>query len=150
MSAAVLLLGLWLLATPAPGAPGMAFDDYLSHVGTANLELAAQRLNVPIAEAQISLARVFPEPVLSAGVGSLDLSNVGAPNTYDVGLSQTIEIGGKRGGRAPAQVRGRVKIKARPSGKFSAQMRPPWASMMPLQIDRPRPVPVTRSAAVTR
>ncbi len=99
MRAALLLGGLLSGATPAPGGPGIGFEEYLAQVGSANLELAAQRLNVPIAEAQISLARVFPEPVLSAGVGSLDLSNVGSPTTYDVGLAQTIEIGGKRGGR---------------------------------------------------
>lgn len=110
MSAAVLLVAL--LAGPAPGAPGMSFEEYLAHVGSANLELAAQRLNVPIAEAQISLARVFPEPVLSAGVGSLDLSNVGSPTVFDVGLAQTIEIGGKRGGRVEVAKAGRSQAKS--------------------------------------
>ncbi len=77
----------------------MPYEAFLAQVGSANLELAAQRLNVPIAEAQIAVARIFPEPVLSAGVGSLDISKNGSPTSYDVGLSQTIEIGGKRGSR---------------------------------------------------
>lgn len=77
----------------------MPYEDYLAQVGSANLELAAQRLNVPIAEAQIAVAHIFPEPVLSAGVGSIDVSNVGSPTSYNVGLAQTIEIGGKRGSR---------------------------------------------------
>ena len=35
---------------------------------------------------------------------------------------------------------GSVKVKlAPPSGWFVAQMRPPWASTMPLQMARPRP-----------
>jgi len=99
MRPALLLLGLLSGAAPSVDDTTMSFEQYLSKVGSANLELAAQKLNVPIAEAQISLARVFPEPVLSAGVGSVDLSNVGSPISYDVGLSQTIEIGGKRGSR---------------------------------------------------
>jgi outer membrane protein, heavy metal efflux system len=95
---ALLAVGL-LLGAPAPGAGGMSYEEFLAQVGSANLELAAQRLNVPIAEAQIALARVFPEPVLSAGVASIDISKNGSPTSYDVGLSQTIEIGGKRGSR---------------------------------------------------
>src|SRR5439155_6972510 len=49
--------------------------------------------------------------------------------------------GGSRGGWAPAQVSGKVKLNAKPSGRFSAQMRPPCASTIPLQMERPSPVP---------
>ena len=77
----------------------MPYEEFLAQVGSTNLELAAQRLNVPIAVAQIAVARVFPEPVLSAGVGSIDISKNGSPTSYDVGLAETIEIGGKRGSR---------------------------------------------------
>ena len=70
---------------PPPGR-GMTLAEYLAQVGSANLELAAQRLNVPIAEAQIAVARVFPEPVLSGGVQSIDVSGNGSPTSYDVGL----------------------------------------------------------------
>jgi outer membrane protein, heavy metal efflux system len=91
----------------APGAPaatsaaalGMPYEEFLAQVGTTNLEIAAQRLNVPIAEAQIQLARIFPEPVLSAGVASLDVSKNGSPTVWDVGVAQTFEVGGKRGSR---------------------------------------------------
>jgi outer membrane protein, heavy metal efflux system len=77
----------------------MPYEEFLAQVGSTNLELAAQRLNVPIAEAQVAVARIFPEPVLSAGVGSIDVSKNGSPTSYDVGLSETIEIGGKRSSR---------------------------------------------------
>jgi outer membrane protein, heavy metal efflux system len=99
MTAALLSVVLLVGELPDAGSGGMAYEDFLAHVGSNNLELAAQRLNVPIAEAQIALARVFPEPVLSAGVASLDLSKNGSPTVYDVGLAQTFEIGGKRGSR---------------------------------------------------
>ncbi|HXX31815.1 MAG TPA: TolC family protein [Myxococcaceae bacterium] len=104
MTAAPLLAGLLAVtAGQDAGTPerprGMTLPEYLAQVGSANLEAAAQRLNVPIAEAQIAVAKIFPEPVLSAGVASIDVSGNGSPTSYDVGLSQTIEIGGKRGAR---------------------------------------------------
>lgn len=99
MTSATLGLALWLGVAPSPSAGGMSYEEFLSQVGSANLELAAQRLNVPIAEAQIAVARIFPEPVLSAGVASIDISKNGSPTSYDVGLAETIEIGGKRGSR---------------------------------------------------
>jgi outer membrane protein, heavy metal efflux system len=94
----------WVLALLAgavvpAGEPGMPLPSYLAQVGAANLELAAQRLNVPIAEAQIAVAKVFPEPVLSGGVASIDVSGNHSPTSYDVGLSQTVEVGGKRSSR---------------------------------------------------
>ncbi len=112
MSSAVLLVSLWAAATTVGDAGVISFEEYLSQVGKGNLELAAQKLNVPIAEAQISLARVFPEPVLSAGVSSIDVSNNGSPTSYDVGLSQTIEIGGKRGSRIEVAQAGTSQAKS--------------------------------------
>jgi len=93
------LLGLPAVGQEAPIAQEMKLDAYLVLVGRSNLDLAAQKLNVPIAEAQISIARIFPEPVLSGGLAALDISDKGAPTAWDIGLSQTIEIGGKRGAR---------------------------------------------------
>jgi outer membrane protein, heavy metal efflux system len=100
MTPALFLVAMCLGAgPPATGAGGMPYEEFLAQVGSANLELAAQRMNVPIAEAQIAVARIFPEPVLSAGVASIDISKNGSPTSYDVGLTETIEIGGKRGSR---------------------------------------------------
>ena len=112
MSASLLLLGLLSAATPTADAQAMGFEAYLSQVGSANLELAANRLNVPIAAAQIALARVFPEPVLSLGVPSVDISSNGSPISYEVGLSQTIEIGGKRGSRVEVAEAGTSQAKS--------------------------------------
>jgi cobalt-zinc-cadmium efflux system outer membrane protein len=112
MRVALLLLGLLGAASDDAGAKGMAYEDFLAHVGSANLELAAQHLNVPIAEAQVSLARVFPEPTLSAGVASLDISKNGSPTVWDVGISQTFEIGGKRGWRVEVAKYGTAQAKS--------------------------------------
>ena len=57
---------------------------------------------------------------------------------------------GDGGGDWPSRVSGSVKRKANPSGRFSPQIRPPCASTIPRHIDNPSPVPVTRSACVTR
>ena len=99
LSVALLLVSVAALADDHPIEQGMRLDAYLVLVGRSNLELASQKLAVPIAEAQIAVARVFPEPVLSGGLAAIDISGKGAPTAWDIGLSQTIEIGGKRGAR---------------------------------------------------
>ena len=99
LSVAFLLVSLTAPADEHPIEQGMRLDAYLVLVGRSNLELASQKLSVPIADAQIAVARVFPEPVLSGGLAAIDISGKGAPTAWDIGLSQTIEIGGKRGAR---------------------------------------------------
>ena len=99
LSVALLLVSVAALADDHPIEQGMRLDAYLVLVGRSNLELASQKLSVPIADAQIAVARVFPEPVLSGGLAAIDISGKGAPTAWDIGLSQTIEIGGKRGAR---------------------------------------------------
>lgn len=71
-------------------------DKYLNLVGQQNLNYAAQKYNVNIAEAGIEIAKVFPDPQLSAGVFN-NQHNLG--QGYDAGISTTIELGGKRKAR---------------------------------------------------
>jgi cobalt-zinc-cadmium efflux system outer membrane protein len=85
---------------------GVHFSEYLAMVGRSNLELAAERANVPIAAAQIALAKVFPDPAVTFGLASIDVSGHGAPTAASVGLGQTIELGGKRGARVAVAERG--------------------------------------------
>jgi cobalt-zinc-cadmium efflux system outer membrane protein len=85
---------------PAPQA--MDLDAYLALVGRANLNLAAQRTGVKVAEAQIAIAKLFPEPQLTGGVASFDVRRTGAPTALELGVSQTIELGGKRPNRVRA------------------------------------------------
>lgn len=96
-----------LAQTPPPAPVGplsatLTFNAYLARVARSNLEYAAQRVNVPIAEAQISIARIFPDPVVSVGAGPVDVSGVGAQNGVSVGVTVPIEF--------PTKVSARVSV----------------------------------------
>src|ERR1700680_5024242 len=71
---------------------------FLSKVAAANLDYAAQRYNVSIAKALIAAAKVSPNPTVSAAYFG-DISAQNQPSIYTGGISQTIEMGGKRGSR---------------------------------------------------
>jgi outer membrane protein, heavy metal efflux system len=92
---------------PASGAPAAAehspvvrlsLAGYVGLVGHQNLDYAAQAYNVPVADAQVSVAHLYPNPSLAWGAG-LDVSGQHQATSYDVALTQTILIGGKRGAR---------------------------------------------------
>jgi cobalt-zinc-cadmium efflux system outer membrane protein len=98
---------------PAPEAPAQPlppgsepsrfnFRGYLGEVGRSNLDLIAQRASVSIAEAQIGVARVFPDPSLTAGLLQYDVSHKGNPTETIVSLGVPLEIGGQRGARVAA------------------------------------------------
>jgi outer membrane protein, heavy metal efflux system len=74
----------------------ITLSEFLSKVAAANLDYAAQRYNVSIAKAQIVAANVSPNPTVSLGYTTADQSQ---PSIYSGGVSQTIEMGGKRGRR---------------------------------------------------
>ena len=97
-------------APPAQADEGatLRFDGYMTLVLRNNLDLVAQRFNVPVAEAQIAVAKIFPDPTLTAGVASIDVSRVGAPTSTTVGVSETLELGGKRGARVATAEAGRA------------------------------------------
>jgi len=88
----------------APSIPGLpvtscvAFRKFMGQVEEANLALAAQRYNVPIAEAQLTAASVYPDPSFQAGYGG-DVSGNRQVTTYSGSLSQTVVLGGKIGAR---------------------------------------------------
>lgn len=102
----------WASATYAqsaarpPASPSASFLDgrftfrsYLRQVGQKNLDLIAQRSTVPLAEAQIALARVFPDPQVTAGLMQYDVTHKGNPTATIAALSVPIQIGGQRGAR---------------------------------------------------
>lgn len=90
-------------AAPAPTG-GLTHGAFLAELAQHNLELAAQRFNVSIAEAQIAVAKVFPDPSLTVGVSSVDVAGQGSPTVSTVGLGVTVELGGKRSARTAAAV----------------------------------------------
>ena len=85
---------------PAPPASEpLRLGAFLVEVAKANPALTAQRLTLPVAEAQLVIARVFPDPALTGGLSSFDLSNVGAQNAVAASLSVPLEWPGKRAAR---------------------------------------------------
>src|SRR6478609_112068 len=113
-SPASYLVGLLLLAisaahvqaqqqTTAPGARrAINLSDAVQIFMQQNLQLLAARYDIDTAEAEKLTARLRPNPQLS--ISSSDLpTNLSGPllkeQTYDYGLSQTFELGGKRSKR---------------------------------------------------
>jgi cobalt-zinc-cadmium efflux system outer membrane protein len=74
----------------------LTLAGFLSRVAAANLDYAAQRYNVSIARAQIAAANVSPNPIVTLGY---TIANQSQPSIYTGGVSQTIEMGGKRRSR---------------------------------------------------
>src|SRR5215469_5640392 len=66
----------------------------MRRVEEANLSLAAQRYNVPIAQAQLRSAALFPDPTMQAGYAG-DASGSGQVSTYSAGISEELLLGGK-------------------------------------------------------
>lgn len=90
------------VAAPVPAVPAgsFTFATYLQLVGQANLDLAAQRATVSIAQAEIAVAKVFPDPQLIAGLGQYDLTQNGNnPTGATLALNVPLQIGGQRGKR---------------------------------------------------
>lgn len=94
-----MLFALTAQAQNQPAQEALRFSAYLAEVARANPALAAQRQTVPVAQAQIIIARIFPDPVISGGLGSLDVSNVGAQNSAVASATVPLEWPGKRAAR---------------------------------------------------
>lgn len=77
----------------------LSFRDYLQKVSQHNLELLAAQHRVPIAQAQVAQARVFPDPVVSGGISQVDVSGQAAPLMSTLGVTIPVELGGKRSAR---------------------------------------------------
>ena len=73
----------------------LTLRQFINEVARSNIDLAAQRYIVSIAQAQLVATRVSPNPTLSVG-GTRDVSNKQQPSSENGGLSQMIEVGGKR------------------------------------------------------
>ena len=96
-----------LVAFALASAPSLAFADgarsyhvepYLRDVARGNADLAAQRFNVSIAQAQVSIAKVFPDPVVTGGLLQYDVTQQN-PTASIVSISVPVQIAGQRGAR---------------------------------------------------
>jgi len=88
----------WVVTNSFPATNEITFDQFLKEVAQANLDYAAQRYNVSIAEASVAAAKVFPNPTLGL-TGGFDVTQSGSerlPSTAGAALTQTLELGGKR------------------------------------------------------
>ena len=92
--------------TPAPTTRrSISISEAVTIFLQQNLELVAARYDIDTAEAEKLTARLRPNPQLNVGLSDLPL-NLRGPlikeQTYDYGISQTIELGGKRSKRIAA------------------------------------------------
>ncbi|ELX09440.1 outer membrane efflux protein [Janthinobacterium sp. HH01] len=90
------------LCAALPAAAQVTFRDYASAVAKYSLDLQMQRENVSSAQAGVSIAGVRPDPVLTAGIDSKELSAANKPNAstaMTMGMALTIETAGKRAQR---------------------------------------------------
>ncbi len=87
----------------------LSFAAFIEQVRRNNLELLAGQHAVLAAEAQIAVAKVFPDPVLSGGLSQLDISGQSAPLMSSLGLTVPLELGGKRASRV-SLARGEVGV----------------------------------------
>jgi outer membrane protein, heavy metal efflux system len=75
------------------------FEKYLKLVGSNNLELAAEKFNVSISDAEIEIAKVFPDPSFSFDWTENYENKIRSGYGFTSSLGTTIELGGKRGAR---------------------------------------------------
>lgn len=75
------------------------FVQYLKLVGSNNLELAAEKYNVSISDAEIEIAKVFPDPSFSFDWTENYENKIRSGYGFTSSLGTTIELGGKRGAR---------------------------------------------------
>jgi cobalt-zinc-cadmium efflux system outer membrane protein len=102
MMARALLAFMLLLGTAhaeTKASTPLEFEDYLRRVMAANPDLQAARASVEIAEAQIRVAKVFPDPEVSLGVNQYDVTRQGNPTMAGAQVSVPVELGGKRRAR---------------------------------------------------
>lgn len=78
-----------------PASIPLSFEAFLAEVAQYNLEYAAQRYNVSIAQAQVARAMVFPNPTAGAGTFR-DISGQQMPSSLSLSVSQTFLTAGKR------------------------------------------------------
>jgi cobalt-zinc-cadmium efflux system outer membrane protein len=89
----------------SPPTSRFTLDGYLRAVASENLELAAQRASVSIAQAQVAIAKVFPDPQITGGLLQYDVSRHGdgdgeaSATATVVQVGVPIQLGGKRGAR---------------------------------------------------
>ena len=94
------------------------FPLYLEMVRANNLGIAAQKAQIDIADAQIALAALFPDPTFTTGLAAYEMSRDKLPTFSTFGINFTIEGGKKRQMRTEAA----QADKARAQAEFERQI----------------------------
>src|SRR6185503_370150 len=99
---AVAVSGIHAQEKPAVSKRSITLAEALEIFMRQNLELVAARYDIETADAEKLTARLRPNPQISVGLSDLPV-NLSGPfikeQTYSYGISQTIELGGKRSKR---------------------------------------------------
>jgi len=85
------------ITEPLPGLPTsyeITFREFMGYLQESNISLAAQRFNIPIAQAQLKAARVYPDPTFQSGYAG-DVADERQVTNYSGQLTEEILLGGK-------------------------------------------------------
>lgn len=99
------LLSLAVCAAALPASGQVTLREYSAAAAKYSLDLQLQGENISSARAGVSIAGVRPDPVLTAGIDSKELSRANKPNAATattMSVALTIETAGKRGQRIRA------------------------------------------------
>jgi cobalt-zinc-cadmium efflux system outer membrane protein len=77
----------------------LTFGAYVERVLAANPDLSVATEAVAVADAQVDVAKILPDPELSVGATQVDVSRQGNPTIAGMQLSIPLELGGKRSAR---------------------------------------------------
>lgn len=77
----------------------ISFREYLNMVKTNNLEFAAEKLNISIAEAAIEASKTFNDPYISFDVTNDEENGLRSGYGFSSELGKTIDLGGERRAR---------------------------------------------------
>jgi outer membrane protein, heavy metal efflux system len=77
----------------------LKYQNFINQALENNLNLLAEEYNISIADAQISLAKVRPNPSFMIGNVSGDITNQALQQQLYAGFTQTVELGKKRKNR---------------------------------------------------
>jgi cobalt-zinc-cadmium efflux system outer membrane protein len=91
---------------PTPAQRSITVSDAVSIFLQHNLQLVAARYDIDLVDAEKLTARLRPNPEVSVGFADIPLNFSGSsfikPQTFSYGISQTLELGGKRRKRIDA------------------------------------------------
>ena len=88
------------------------FSQYLQLVRANNLTIAAQKAQIDIADALIALAALFPDPSITTGLASYEMTKNKLPTISNLGVNFTIEGGRKRAARTEAAQADKARVQA--------------------------------------